>query len=165
MEQVILIPGGGTCCLLTAGFLRKKMGINCRVILFTKELRFILAMLITAGASLSSMAHSASSEPWALNQLMLRADLVKVITDKHKPQPVVFSIGPDAFKRGSNDLVSVQGKANLAYFAEHLSEILKDANIVIYCVCCPFDHGVNIRTAVKLLNDMKFSNYLSFRRI
>lgn len=128
MEQVILIPGGGTCCLLTAG------------------------------ASLSSMSQSASAEPWALDQLMLRAGLVKVVTDKHKSQPVVFSIGPDAFIKGSIDKGSVKGKANLAYFAGQLSEFLKDANIVIYCVCCPLEHGVNFRPAFKLLNDLKFSN-------
>lgn len=101
----------------------------------TKQLRFLLTIFLITGASFSSMAQSTSAEPWTPNQLMPPADLAKVITDKNAPQPIVFSIGPDAIIKGSIDIGSAQEKANLAKLKERLSKLPKDANIVIYCGC------------------------------
>lgn len=43
MKPVILILGGGTGGLMTARFLRKKLGNNCRIIVFEKEERNVFA--------------------------------------------------------------------------------------------------------------------------
>ena len=37
MKPVVLILGGGTGGLMTAHYLRKKLGSNCRIIVFEKE--------------------------------------------------------------------------------------------------------------------------------
>jgi thiosulfate/3-mercaptopyruvate sulfurtransferase len=124
----------------------------------TKQLRFLLSFFLIMGASFISTAQSSSAEPWTANQLLPPADLAKVITDKNVPQPFVFSIGPDALIKGSIDIGPGCEKENLAKLKEQLSKLPKDANIVIYCGCCPFEHCPNIRPAFKLLKDMKFTN-------
>lgn len=43
MKPVILILGGGTGGLMTAHFLRKKLGSNCRIIVFEKEEKNVFA--------------------------------------------------------------------------------------------------------------------------
>ena len=49
-------------------------------------------------------------------------------------------------------------KENLEKLKRQLIPLPKDADIVIYCGCCPFEHCPNIRPAFSLLNEMKFSN-------
>ena len=44
-----------------------------------------------------------------------------------------------------------------------LRTILKSKNqnekIIIYCGCCPFEHCPNVRPAIEILKEMKFTNY------
>lgn len=49
-------------------------------------------------------------------------------------------------------------KENLEKFRQQLIKLPKDAQIIIYCGCCPFEHCPNIRPAFSLLNEMKFTN-------
>lgn len=107
----------------------------------------------------SSFGQTAGDEPWTENQLMPPAELAKLINDSNAHQPIVFSIGPGAIVKGSIDIGPAQGKENLKKLKEELSKLPKDANIVIYCGCCPFEHCPNIRPAFKLLNKMKFTNH------
>ena len=124
----------------------------------TKQLRSALAILLIAGISFSSMAQTAHTEPWTTKQLMPPAELATIIRDKSAHQPIVFSIGPGAMVKGSIDIGAVQKKENLEKFREALAKLPKNADIVIYCGCCPFAHCPNIRPAFQLLNEMKFTN-------
>jgi thiosulfate/3-mercaptopyruvate sulfurtransferase len=123
-----------------------------------KQLRLLLTGLLIIGISVSSIGQTTNTEPWTENQLMPPAELAKVINDKKAHQPVVFSIGPGAIIKGSIDIGPGRDKGNLAKLKEALSKLPKDANIVIYCGCCPFEHCPNIRPAFQLLNEMKFTN-------
>ena len=40
-----------------------------------------------------------------------------------------------------------------------LKSLDKKKKIVIYCGCCPFEHCPNVRPAIDMLIDMKFTNY------
>ena len=123
-----------------------------------KKLRLLLTFLMVAGISLSSIAQNTNTEPWTANQLIPPAELAKVINDKNAHQPIVFSIGPDAIIKGSIDIGQAKEKENLAKFKKELLKLPKDANIVIYCGCCPFEHCPNIRPAFQLLKELKFTN-------
>lgn len=123
-----------------------------------KQLRLLLTILLIVGISVSSIGQASNTEPWTANQLMPPADLAKVINDKNAHQPTVFSIGPDALIKGSIDIGPARDKENLTKLKERLSKLPKDANIVIYCGCCPFEHCPNIRPAFQLLKEMKFTN-------
>lgn len=99
-----------------------------------------------------------NSDPWTQNQLMPPAQLAKIISEGTK-QPIIFSIGFDAIIKGSIDIGAAKEKGNLGKFKQQLSKLPKDANIVIYCGCCPFAPCPNIRPAFNLLKEMKFTNY------
>lgn len=115
--------------------------------------------LIIILTSIKCAAQSTSQEPWSAKQLMEPAELAKTITDPKAPQPYIFCIGPGAMIKNSIDIGPGKDKANLEKFKQELSKLPKDASIVIYCGCCPFDHCPNIRPAFTLLNDMKFTNH------
>lgn len=106
----------------------------------------------------TSSAQETTNEPWKKDQLMAPANLASVINNNDAKKPVIFSIGPSAIIKGSIDIGMVKEKDNMDKLKEQLSKLPKDADIVIYCGCCPFDHCPNIRPAFELLNKMKFTN-------
>jgi thiosulfate/3-mercaptopyruvate sulfurtransferase len=97
-------------------------------------------------------------EPWTDKQLMAPADLAAIINDPNVKKPIIICVGPGALIRGSLDIGPAKEKANLEKLKQQLNKLPKDANVVIYCGCCPFEHCPNIRPAFMLLNEMKFSN-------
>lgn len=97
------------------------------------------------------------NDPWTEKQLMQPADLAKVINDPAAAKPIIFGIGFGGGIKGAIDLGPA--KESVEKLKTELSKLPKDANIVIYCGCCPFVHCPNIRPAFKLLNEMKFTNH------
>ncbi len=97
-------------------------------------------------------------EPWTARQLMAPADLASILNDAGQKKPVIICVGPGALIRGSLDMGPAQEKENLEKLKQKLNTLPRDANVVIYCGCCPFEHCPNIRPAFRLLNEMKFSN-------
>lgn len=74
-------------------------------------------------------------------------------------QPLIFSIGPSALIPGSVDIGMVTKPEKLDSLKKALSDVPKNKEIVVYCGCCPFDRCPNVRPAIDLLNEMKFTNY------
>ena len=95
---------------------------------------------------------------WTDNQLMQPAELANIM--KSKPNDVtIISVGafntiPKAINVG---MVSETG--NMDKFKTQLSALKKDAKIVVYCGCCPYEHCPNVRPAIDVLKQMKFTNY------
>ena len=118
-----------------------------------------LVLLIVLFASIKCAAQSTNQEPWLAKQLIEPAELAQTITNPKAHQPYIFCIGPGAMIKNSIDVGPGKEKASLDKFKQELSKLPKDANIVIYCGCCPFDHCPNIRPAFTLLNEMKFTNH------
>lgn len=98
------------------------------------------------------------SEPWTPGQLMAPADLAAVINNPNSKKPVIICVGPGALIKGSLDMGQVHEKENLEKLKAQLGKMPRDADVVIYCGCCPFEHCPNIRPAFILLNEMKFTN-------
>jgi thiosulfate/3-mercaptopyruvate sulfurtransferase len=118
----------------------------------------LLLMTFFMIVSHTSSAQETTNEPWKKDQLMAPADLASVINNNDAKKPIIFSIGPSAIIKGSIDIGMAKEKENMDKLKEQLSKLPKDADIVIYCGCCPFDHCPNIRPAFELLNKMKFTN-------
>jgi thiol-disulfide isomerase/thioredoxin len=116
-------------------------------------------MFCFVSAAQLCMAQQTSEDPWNQNQLMPPADLAAILNNTNAVKPVILSIGPSAYIKGSIDLGAAKEKENLDKLKEELSKLAKDANIIIYCGCCPFEHCPNIRPAFNLLAKMKFTNY------
>ena len=74
-------------------------------------------------------------------------------------KPLIFSVGPSAIIPGSVDIGMVTKQEKLDSLRKALSDLPKDQEIVVYCGCCPFDRCPNVRPAIDLLSEMKFTNY------
>ena len=117
----------------------------------------ILALFATVVLAFGKTGPHPGEDPWTPAELMSPADLARVLTDAHAKQPIVLCIGPGAVIKGSIDIGPARDSGNLAKLRQRLSELPKDAPVVIYCGCCPFVHCPNIRPAFALLKDMKFT--------
>ena len=119
----------------------------------------IFAMTLASLAFLSFTSQKSNQEPWTAKQLMQTAELAKIITQGNKAGWYVYSVGPAAIVKNSIDIGQCRNESNLTVLKKHLSKLPKDANIVIYCGCCPFANCPNIRPSFGLLNEMAFTNH------
>jgi thiosulfate/3-mercaptopyruvate sulfurtransferase len=103
-------------------------------------------------------AKKGAGEPWTSAQLESPEALAKIINDPTAKQPLVFCIGPSAMIKGSIDIGPAKEDSNRVKFRHQLDHLPKDADIVIYCGCCPFEHCPNVRPAFSLLNQLKFTH-------
>ena len=125
----------------------------------TKNILLMLsASIIMTSLVLTSYGQYEKNEPWTIDQLMQPGELAKIITDKKAKQPIILSIGPGAVIKGSIDIGAAHEEESFKKLKEQLSNYSKDAAIVLYCGCCPFERCPNIRPAFQLLNEMKFTN-------
>lgn len=116
---------------------------------------FFFAFVIV---SCTSFSKQTNIDPWNANQLLAPAELAKTMNDNLLPQPIIICVGPGALIKNSINIGSTHDEQNLQKLKEKLALFPKNANIVIYCGCCPFEHCPNIRPAFKLLNDMHFTD-------
>ena len=118
----------------------------------------VIGLFIIIGIT-KSFGQTADDEPWTKAQLMEPADLARIIDDTTAQQPFIYSIGPGAIIKNSIDIGPAKEKEDLQKLKHELSKLSKDADIVIYCGCCPFEHCPNIRPAFSLLNKMGFTHH------
>jgi hypothetical protein len=107
---------------------------------------------------LGSNSYAQNPENWTSKQLMQPADLAKTI-EAGKDLPVILCVGPGVYIPGSINIGMTKEKENIAKLKKELKSLPKDKKIVLYCGCCPFDHCPNVRPAIQLLQDNKFTNY------
>lgn len=98
-------------------------------------------------------------EPWTKKQLISPAALAKTLNDPNAKKPILLSIGFGAGIKGSKEMGAAREKENLEKLKNELSSLPKDADIVIFCGCCPFHDCPNIRPAFELLNEMHFTHH------
>ena len=120
-------------------------------------LSFFAFAFITIG--FQSVNAQNANEPWTQQQLLAPATLAKTINNTKAIQPMIFCVGPQAIIKNSIEIGSAQVPSNLMNFKNQISRLAKNTNIVIYCGCCPFDVCPNVRPAVSLLKEMKFTNF------
>jgi thiosulfate/3-mercaptopyruvate sulfurtransferase len=95
---------------------------------------------------------------WTKDQLMEPADLAKLII-ANKQGTVLFSIGPGAAIPHSKQIGMVRDEAPMEKFREALDSLPRDKDIIVYCGCCPYEHCPNVRPAIDVLKEMKFTHY------
>jgi len=136
-----------------------KLLINRSIYMKTKIPGIILFAMIASFTVFGQGSSTSGTEPWTAAQLLDPAVLVKTLNNAESPQPYIFCIGPQAVIKGTIDIGPTREKANLEEFRKQLEKLPKDANIVVYCGCCPFASCPNIRPAFELLNKMQFKNH------
>lgn len=103
-------------------------------------------------------AQQSNPENWTKEQLIEPAALAQTL-QSNKNIPLIYCVGPGVVIPHSIDIGMTGDKKNLQKLKESLSKVPRSANIVIYCGCCPFEHCPNVRPAIGLLEEMKFTNY------
>jgi hypothetical protein len=103
-------------------------------------------------------AQQSNPENWTKEQLIEPAALAQTL-QSNKNIPLIYCVGPGVVIPHSIDIGMTGDKNNLQKLKESLSKVQRTANIVIYCGCCPFEHCPNVRPAIGLLKEMKFTNY------
>ena len=95
---------------------------------------------------------------WTNDQLLQPSELATALKD-NKDVSVILSIGPGAVIPHSKDMGMIKEEGNMKKFKQELESLPKDTSIIIYCGCCPYEHCPNVRPAIELLKEMKFTNY------
>lgn len=98
------------------------------------------------------------TDNWTKEQLMEPASLAERIRANEK-LPLIYSVGPAVVIPGSVDIGMTRDKQNVEKFRKEIEKLPRDSELVIYCGCCPFEHCPNVRPALALLQEMKFTNY------
>jgi thiosulfate/3-mercaptopyruvate sulfurtransferase len=107
----------------------------------------------------SALFARAQKEPnWTKEQLMDPAALNAVLKEG-KDLPLIISVGPGATIPHSVGIGMANDAANLDKLKNFLAAYPKNEAIVLYCGCCPFGHCPNVRPAISLLQQLKFTNY------
>ena len=97
-------------------------------------------------------------ENWTADQLIEPVTLAATI-QSGKDLPLIYCVGPGVVIPHSVDIGMTNDEKNVEKFREAINKLPRDTNIVIYCGCCPFGHCPNVRPAIALLKEMKFTNY------
>jgi thiosulfate/3-mercaptopyruvate sulfurtransferase len=119
----------------------------------------IFSYFIFALISISSQQCSAQQpENWTASQLMEPATLAKTL-QSNKNVPLIYCVGPGAVIPHSIYIGMTKDKKNLENFKDSISRLPRNADVVVYCGCCPFDHCPNVRPAIAALKEMKFTNF------
>ncbi|RYD92936.1 MAG: rhodanese-like domain-containing protein [Sphingobacteriales bacterium] len=95
---------------------------------------------------------------WTKEQLLEPATLAAMLQSK-KDLPALISVGPGATIPHSIHIGPANDANNLSSLETKLKAMPKSAPVVIYCGCCPFENCPNVRPAIAMLKDQKFTNY------
>ena len=118
----------------------------------------LLVSALLASAFQQCKAQEPKPENWTPEQLMQPADLAQSLIN-NKNIPLIYCVGPGVVIPHSIDIGMTDKPENIQKLKDSLKKVNRDANIVIYCGCCPFARCPNVRPAIALLKEMKFTNY------
>jgi len=122
-----------------------------------RYLTFALWLTVPAGLCLCQDA----ADPWPKPDLLVPAALAHEMQSA-KPPTIVCVAFPVLYR--SKRILHAVGAGpgskpeGIESLKQAVSGLAKDADIVIYCGCCPFDRCPNIRPAFAALRDMGFTH-------
>lgn len=124
----------------------------------TKITVFIALGIAVLAFILLGFSKRPGGEPWTQEQLMPPAELAKAISGGKAANIHIFDIGPAGEIKGAVHIGEGRDPANIGKLRTELEKLPKDAQVVIYCGCCPFKNCPNVRPAFTLMNEMGFTN-------
>ena len=107
---------------------------------------------------MTTSSHAQNPVNWNEKQLLEPADLAKAIA-AGKDIPAIISVGPGATIPNSIHVGMVNTKEGIDKLKIQLQGVDRDKKVVVYCGCCPFEHCPNVRPAIDVLKDLKFTNF------
>jgi len=124
---------------------------------------FHLLAVSALGAMASPLrSESPSANPWADSDLMQPADLAAALNST-KPRPRILCVAfPVLYRQRHIIHAEYAGPGNkpegIAALKAAVASLPKDAQIVIYCGCCPMVKCPNVRPAYSALKEAGFKN-------
>ncbi|MHB1177690.1 MAG: rhodanese-like domain-containing protein [Daejeonella sp.] len=125
-----------------------------------KKILYIIAVFVTFGANaqqLPGKGLTGINDPWSKNQLIQPNQLAMLINNPKAAKPLIFNIGVVEDIKGARNMGAASEKENLERFKKVLAKLPKNASLVVYCGCCPFEKCPNIRPAFKALQSGGFT--------
>lgn len=100
-----------------------------------------------------------AAAPWTSAELLQPADLAKTI--RSGKAPVVLSVAFPVLYRGRHIVNAINAgptssPAGIEALKNAVANLPKDADLVIYCGCCPMGKCPNIRPAYRTLKELGF---------
>ena len=126
-----------------------------------KSIRLLMGTMTLCLSLLFITTNTNAQNPvnWTPEHVMQPSDLAQRLTDSTATLPVIISVGPGALIPHSINAGPAQEKENLIKLTKELKGLDRDKEVVVYCGCCPYEHCPNVRPAVALLREMKFTHY------
>ena len=94
-------------------------------------------------------------------QLIQPEELVQAMKTRGPDKPVVLYVGPKSFYLQAHipgsDFIGPVRPESVEKLRARIAPLAKDAPVVIYCGCCPWDHCPNIRPAFAELRKLGFT--------
>lgn len=118
----------------------------------------ILIILRLSSSAVLAQNNPLIKDPWTKSQLMAPSVLASIIKNPKAIKPFIFNIGVVENIKGAKNMGAASEKENLERFKKKLSSIPKNAAIVIYCGCCPFEKCPNIRPAFTAMQQAGFKS-------
>ena len=120
-------------------------------------MRYFLGLLFLAAVSLAQDA----TGPWPPSDLLDPPALVQALRSS-KP-PVVLCVAFTVLYRNRHIVHAIEAgpgakPEGIALLKKAVADLPKDADIVIYCGCCPMVRCPNIRPAYSTLTDMGYTH-------
>lgn len=102
------------------------------------------------GAVATACTRTTDAPPWGTN--VVRSDALAREIAGPEPRPRIVHVGPKVLFDAAHVPGAVHaGKAGdadgLEEVAKYLAALPRDASVVLYCGCCPYEHCPNIRPA------------------
>src|SRR5260370_17220385 len=102
-----------------------------------------------------------TSDPWLKTEILERAALAEGV--HFSKAPMVFSVAFTVLEKGKHILHAIDAgpgskPEGIELLKKGLAGVPKDADIVIYCGCCPMVKCPNIRPAYRTLKELGYSH-------
>jgi hypothetical protein len=122
--------------------------------------RVLLAEALAVAVAGTARSQDRSADPWGPDTLIQPEELARILS-ADGPKPMVISVAFPVLYRQRHIVHALPAgptskPEGLAALRQTLAALRKDANIVIYCGCCPMAHCPNIRPAYIALADAGF---------
>ena len=126
----------------------------------------ILILLLTGVAGLThNAAHAqhAVSSPWTSKEVTQPGQLAAMLASHSAKKPVILQVGFAVLYRSKHIPGAIfSGPASTPQGLQALKQVAarlpKNAEIYVYCGCCPIDKCPNIRPAFEALQSMGFTH-------
>jgi len=140
------------------------MSPNRRSLLKLQVVAFTFTLVCVLGfAQHPAYAQDAASNPWTQTQATQPSQLAATLSSNAAAKPIILQVGFNVLYRSKHIPGAIYaGPAStpegLQALKKSAGKLPKNAEIYIYCGCCPIDKCPNIRPAFQTLKTMGFKH-------